>query len=381
MTKILYINGAGERAGAERILYSLLKHLDRSRFEPHVLFLQDGPFVQEVSNLDVPVSVITSGRLRQVWTWPAVVRAIRAKIEEIQAQVVQATGEKVSLFSCLAAKKSGVPAVAWLHDSPGAGGASGWAVQWLLSKISGKSVVTCSRWMSDEFNRRFGMKATPIVNSIDLDVSAYGGGSMDQLKRELGWPNDAVVVGHFARLQRWKGTTSFVNAAAALKDELPMARFLVVGDVMIGRELGYGEELRNQARALGLDGYLVFTGYREDAVDLMAGTDVVVHCSLKPDPFPTVVLEGMALGRPVIATRSRGPEEAIADGETGILVDPGDETAIAQAIRKLVGSEETRKLLGQRAAEAAQAYTGSRMADEFADLYQCLANDVQAVAS
>jgi glycosyltransferase involved in cell wall biosynthesis len=102
----------------------------------------------------------------------------------------------------------------------------------------------------------------------------------------------------------------------------------------------------------------------------MAGCDIVVHCSLRPEPLGMVVPEAMALGRAVVASRTRGPEEVVAQGRTGMLVPPGDERALAATISALVADGELRARLGTAGeAEVRANRSASVMAEKFAQLY------------
>lgn len=374
-TPILYIQGSAERAGAETMLLNLLRHLDRERFAPTVAFFAGGPFRDEVESLGVEVRALEgSARLRNPIGWRDHIRSIRGAIRASQAALVHANGEKMSIFTARAARAEGVASIAWLHDAPGSGGLAGVGAQLAMAVMRCDAVVTCSAWMAAAFNRTFGIHAQAIINGLDLARLPDPGTAIDEIKELRGWPADSIIVTHAARLQRWKGTEVFLEAAARLKEPSQL-RFLVVGGALYGREKSYAEGLRARADGMGLGERLAFTGYRPDALRLIAGSHIVVHCSLRSDPFPTVVLEGMALGKPVVATRTRGPEEAITDTATGFLVPPGDPGAIASVVEALARSPELRSRVGDAARVSAhERYSAARMADEFGALYLRLAS-------
>lgn len=374
LTPVLYVQGGAERAGAEQMLYNLLLHLDRERFPPTVAFLADGPFVEQVEELGVEViRIFGAGRLREVWTWGGTVAAIRGAMVTSAAQVLHANGEKMAFFATRAARSSRIPSIAWLHDAPGAGGPAGRAAQRLLRTVRPSATVTCSAWMALAFNRKLGLGAIPIINGLDPGALTPAGGLLDEIAREAAWPEDRVVVGHFARLQKWKGTEVFLRAASRLAAEIPQIHFVVVGGALYGREEEYARLLIGLADSLGLSTKVRFTGYVSDPLSIMASCDVVAHCSLKPDPFPTVVLEGMMLERAVVATRTGGAEEAIDDGRTGVLVKPGDVAALTEAIGTLARSSDQRARLGDAARkEALSRFGAKRMAQEFENLYERL---------
>ncbi len=96
-----------------------------------------------------------------------------------------------------------------------------------------------------------------------------------------------------------------------------------------------------------LEGHVILTGARRDVPACMDAMDVVIHSSMRAEPFGRVVIEAMALGRPVIAPRLGGPREAVVDGETGLLVEPRDAGALADAISTLVGDPARRLAMGR----------------------------------
>jgi glycosyltransferase involved in cell wall biosynthesis len=363
---VLFVVGAGERAGAERVLLTLARAVDRSRVRPVVAFLDDGPFVDEVRMAGIEVVQLgRSGRLRNLRRVPRTVARLRDAIESVGADVVQATGDKMSVYAGWAARLAGRPCVFWLHNAPGT---PTWFAQLAMTVTPRASVVACSRWMADAFRERLGLPAVAIQNGLPLDELPVPPGGRGEILVATGWPCDAVVVGHFARLQRWKGTEVFIRACAEVAERHERLRFLVVGGALFGREQEYADSLPRLAAELGLGDRIHFTGFRPDALDLMAASDVVAHCSLRADPFPTVVLEAMALGRPVVATRTRGPEESLDEGRTGLLVAPGDHVGLAGALDRLAGSPGLRDAIGRAAREEAlEHYSAERFATEFED--------------
>ena len=107
----------------------------------------------------------------------------------------------------------------------------------------------------------------------------------------------------------------------------------------------------------------------------MAGCDAVAHCSLEPEPFGMVVLEAMALGKPVVASRMGGPEEIVDHGRTGILVDPGDEGRLSAELASLVADPARRAGLGEAARlEVERRYSGSVVCASLGALYRDVAS-------
>lgn len=380
MTRVMFVQGTAERAGAERIFLSLLKHIDRSRFEPVVAFMAEGPFVDEVRELGFEIHLTgRCPRIRQVRGWKKTIEELADLAERVKPDLICGNGERVSVFTGRAASRLNIPSVAWLQDSPGAAGLASWATQLALKSAKNRVVVVCARWMTEAFDRSIGLETQAIVSGLDLDQIPPSDGQLASLKAERGWDHEALVVAHFARLQRWKGTHVFLRAAAEVAERRDDVVFLVVGDSLYGREMEYRDELHALSRELGLDERVHFTGYRSDALELMGDVDLVVHCSTQPDPFPTVVLEAMALSRPIIATRSKGPEESIDDGVTGRLVDPDDAAQLAGSILEMLGDRAMCDRISAAGAQAVRAsFSAQRMTREFEQLFTQMTSRVES---
>ncbi|MGH3059202.1 MAG: glycosyltransferase family 4 protein, partial [Gaiellaceae bacterium] len=154
-----------------------------------------------------------------------------------------------------------------------------------------------------------------------------------------------------AKLGRRKGHEVLIRAAPQVIASFPTARFLLVGGTLEGaHHRSYAEELRQLPAKLGVERSVTFLGYRRDVAAIMAAADVVTHCSTYPDPFPGVVLQGMAMAKPVVASDLGGPREQIEDHVSGVLVRPDDPSALADAICALLEAPEWRASLGREAA-------------------------------
>ncbi len=175
------------------------------------------------------------------------------------------------------------------------------------------------------------------------------------------------IVGH---LLEWKGQHVFLAAAARVLAAVPEARAFVVGGAPAG-VAAYVRRLQALARELGIEGRVCFTGFREDVPALMRMLDVVVHASIEPEPFGRVIVEAMALGRPVVATAAGGPLEIIRPGVNGLLVPPDDAPALAAAILALLADRERALRLGARGArDVAERFSVSAHAARMEEIYR-----------
>ena len=162
----------------------------------------------------------------------------------------------------------------------------------------------------------------------------------------------AMRIGIIANLLPVKGHFDFLAMAKQLVQRGVPARFLIVGQDVL--QTGFEAEIRARASTLGLEPYVDFTGFVGDVPPLLRSLDIVVSASHE-EPFGRSLLEAMASQVPVVATRVGGQPEVVEDGVTGLLVPPGDPTALADAVWSLARDAERRQRLGE---------AGRRRADE-----------------
>jgi glycosyltransferase involved in cell wall biosynthesis len=194
----------------------------------------------------------------------------------------------------------------------------------------------------------------------------------NDVREELGIDSDAPVVGVVGNIQPWKGQKVLLEALLELRETHPDAVAVVVGGAhRSGR--AYADELRAFAVENGLEGNVVFTGAREDVGDLMNAMDVVAHTSVRGEPFGRVIIEGMCVGRPVVATRAGGVPEFVEDGRNGLLVPAGDARALAAVLRRLFGDPSLRERLVNGALAAVRDFSVEHHVGQVTDIYDRVA--------
>jgi len=173
-------------------------------------------------------------------------------------------------------------------------------------------------------------------------------------RAELGVGMGEPCFGIFGTLLEWKGHHVFLKAARLVMDEVPSARAFVIGEAP-ERGQAYRDELRRLVHDLGIADRVVFTGFREDVPELMQLLRVIVHASVTPEPFGRVIAEAMAMGKPVVATDAGGPREIIQDGSDGCLVPPEEPEAMARAIIRFLTDTEHAEQVGRGARRTVEA--------------------------
>ncbi|CAN5204084.1 glycosyltransferase family 4 protein [soil metagenome] len=214
-----------------------------------------------------------------------------------------------------------------------------------------------------------------IGNGVDTERFKPAGalrGAREGMRDELGIPRNAIVVAMMGRLVREKGYREFFAAARVLAPKHSRLQFLIVGDAVVSEHDNAKEEIVSMARAPELKDRVHFTGMRRDIPELLAASDIFALPSYR-EGMPVSVLEAMAAGLPVVATRIRGCREAVADGGTGFLVEPQNAAELTDAIEYLIAHPDDAARLGATGHErAVEHFAEARVLDHEIALYRQL---------
>lgn len=188
-------------------------------------------------------------------------------------------------------------------------------------------------------------------------------------REELGLSEATPLAGMVAQLVPWKGHRHFLTAVGLVAEQLPGARFLIVGADLFGDHAEYEAELHQLARELGIEDKVTFTGYRQDALSLINALDVLVLPS-ENEPFGRVLLEAMACAKPVVAFDSGGPREIVVEQETGYLVPPESAEDLAEAAVRLLLDRPAAREMGEKGKQRLRdEFSGQKHAEEIEKLY------------
>jgi glycosyltransferase involved in cell wall biosynthesis len=349
--KLVLWAGSFEPAGTQRFMLEFLKRMDRDRFDPMVFStLARGKLLPAVRALDVPVHEFGTG------TGVLSPRTLR----DLTAAARFLRREQVDILSCMlglttivgpfVGRAAGVPVVVnnqrnlsyWLH-----GGPKETAYRYVNRRVV-DGILVNSDAARRELVKRFGVDGSKITNvGVGTDIERIEAAPpADGLRRRLGLEGRKIV-GIVAKLSRVKGHMHFLEAAAFVSKAHGDVAFLVVGD---GPER---ERLEHAAADLGLSAKVHFVGVRDDVPSILKSIDVFVLSSTS-EGSPNVILEAMAAGAPVVATRVGGIPDLVAEGESGLLVEPGDSASMARAIKRLLADGDGARAMGERGRQLAR---------------------------
>jgi glycosyltransferase involved in cell wall biosynthesis len=208
-------------------------------------------------------------------------------------------------------------------------------------------------------------KLLTIHSGVDVQQFLSANGRGVQKRRSLGLKPTDAVIGFVGWLLPIKGPEYLLKAMNTVWPEKPDTALVLVGkgDLDV--------ELRAEALAKNVNGKVKFLGWRPDINELMPIFDMLVLPSLN-EGMGRVLVEAMAAGKPVVASRVGGIPDLVKDGETGYLVPPADERALAEAILKLLNDRDRAKVMGQRGKERCQQFSLEAMIAKLDNLYSDL---------
>lgn len=362
--KVLFVESGRGYGGSAFSLFRLVKSLDRSRYEPHVVAFHNAQVFEEIRLLGVPVKIIREFRPlfvpspvdRTLWTKARnycstygnlgadiLYNGIRLAhyIQRNQVDLVHLNnGISENLSAAFATRLVKVPCVSHERGAEAPRKMEKYLVDWV------SAVITLNRASLDQYAAVFGREKVRIIfNGVDLDT--FEKPNPQKIQQEFDIEPGTFAVATFARLVEGKGVPEFIATAARVRREYGHSRFFVVGhDPTKGQ--AFEARMRQLSGELGLGGQLVFTGWRNDCIDIMAAMDLVLQISTTfPEGMSLAPLEAMALGKPVIVTKIPGYEFCVDDGKTGFVVEPGDIQALTDKVLRLARDKDFALRMGQ----------------------------------
>jgi glycosyltransferase involved in cell wall biosynthesis len=371
--RILFVDQSGQLGGAEICLLPLAIQCTR---RSEVLLLSDGPFRERLQDEGVRVSVDTDARISNIKkdrmrfatlaALPGIVHQVRSIAARAKSfDIVFLNTQKALILGAFGRVLHRKPTVWHVHDIVSRdhfGRLHLLLIKWAV-KIGVDHLIANSRASADALIELTGLppSAVPVVHN-GVDMARFRGNPvqaampMDRRRAALGLPTEAFLVGLFGRFTAWKGQHVALDAIA----RVPHAHLVLVGDALFG-ETDYAQGLRAQAKALGIEERVHFAGFQHDVASWMNVMDVVVHASTQPEPFGLVIIEAMAAGKPVIASNGGAVPEILRDRENGLIVEPANAPALADAISTLQREPELAvRLAAQGRADAGQHFSIER---------------------
>lgn len=348
--------------GSHYCLLEICRYLDRKRFTPIACFAQSNSLMEEFRatgaeiHIEPPLTALhfapRRGFARKVLgpvqsagnAYRTLVTAAgvwKQRLRELRVDAVHLNNSCGGDHDLLAgAFRLGIPTIAHQRGYPQEVGS---IERWFAHRLD--AIISISTSVTDDLRAKglYGPNTTLVHDGIDpARVVAKADGA--SARARFGIPVDAPLVGVVGNVKGWKGQDTLIRAMRHVVQRWPETRCLVVGS---NADPPYMRKIEQHVAEANLGDRVIFTGYEKFPAACMAAMDVVVHTSTAPEPFGLVVLEGMALGRPVVATRHGGPLDVVVEGESGFLTPPDDEHALAQVLDRLLADPALRRRVGE----------------------------------
>ncbi|HKB08521.1 MAG TPA: glycosyltransferase [Candidatus Polarisedimenticolia bacterium] len=350
--------------GAEQLILTTAPRLQRDGFEVTVACLKGwGLLGDELEARGVRALALGA---RRKWDLKAMGRLLSV-LKRDRIQIIRAHLFWANIVARIVGRLASVPVVVTTHHDT-----FGW-MRWphrLAERITAPLsdvVTTCSEAVRREALAMFGMRpgrVRTLRNAIEIPDAAPDAAARERVRRDLGASTDDLLVGTLGRLDEpKKGLAVFLAAARLLTRELPRVRFAIVGD-------GPARSgLEERAAREGVSHCTVFPGLRRDVSEVMRAFDLFVLPSLW-EGFGITLLEAMAVGTPIVASRVGGIPEVVEDGVTGLLVRPGDAPALAAACAQILRNRQRAEQMSRAGMDRVRSeFEIERLVREIEELY------------
>ena len=357
---------AEQRGGAELALMHLMQQGRGVGIEWLLIFLKHGPMVEQVARLGIAVHVIDAFRLREPHRFIGAVLKIARLARREKVQMIFGWMGIAHLYGATAARLAGVPTAWYQHGIP----LDKHWIDRMATLLPAVGILTCSQAVADAQAQLSPRRPLRVIYP-GVELERFDPGllpSPQESKRRLGLPTEGPIIGIVGRLQRWKGMHVLIEAIPEILRTHPEAHCVVVGGDH-AQEPEYPALLRERICTLGLEDKVTLAGFQNNIPEWMQAMDVIVHAS-DHEPFGIVVIEAMALGKPVVAGNAAGPTEIITDGVDGLLSPYGDSPALAQAVLRYLGDPEFARRIGAAARVRAQEFSTQQYAQNFVGTVQ-----------
>lgn len=344
---------AEQRGGAELTLCHLMSQGRGMDVEWLVIFFEDGPMVAQFQKMGIKTRVVRAGRLRELSRFLRAVGQITNVLRQFGAETVVSWMATPHLYASLAALRIGIPSLWYQHGlalqaSP---------IDQLATLLPARGILACSEAAARAQRRRRPRRPVHVVYP-GVELERFDPDRLlppVQARAALGLPTHGPLIGIVGRLQHWKGIHTFVEAMPHVRRDYPGAHAVIVGGAH-HLEPEYSALVESRIAALDLESCVIMAGLQHNIPEWMQTMDVVVHASDR-EPFGIVILEAMALGKPVVAGDEGGPREIITDGVNGLLSPYGDAPALARSVLRYLNMPEFACQVGAAARQRAQDFS------------------------
>jgi len=368
--KILHIIETLGYGGAERVLTYSLKNINRNKFSIKVVCLS-GPlnFKKEIEDYGINVICLNA---KNLYSFYRIILRLCILIIKEKPDVVHTQLFFANIYGRIASKIAGIKNIITTLQNPDYtyenNGKLTYAIRKLIDKYTGKfyntAFIAVSDFVKKDFEKQLNFKDIKVLyNCIDNSVFNKHN-NVDTKRIEFGLSNNDIIILNIGRLHPQKGQICLIEAFNLIYKNNNRYKLLIVGNGPLENAL------KNKAKELSLENVVIFLKNRQDVFDIMGISDIFVFPSIY-EGLPLALVEAMASGLPVIASKIDVLKEIVEDGVDGILVENSDYAKLAKAISGLIDNPELRGYLGKNAKEKAiKLFDSTAYAKKIENIYQ-----------
>lgn len=361
MHKILFLHAGSELYGADKILLEIIENLDTTKYSVQVLLPNEGPLTKKMQEAGIAVDTMPYPILRRKYfnalgminyLFRYIYYSIKlihfVKRNKIDIVHVNTT----AVLEGVAIKVFTNSRIVWhVHEIIVSPKVVFKFVSWLVARFS-DSVVAVSEATKNRLveSGYFGSDDVNLIRNGIKPIQKVSDVEMQNLRKKLEIPESGIVFGMVGRVNAWKGQPDFVRAFEKASQQNDSLFAIMVGGVFAGEDFRM-EALRRQISDSGLDNRIRVVDFTENVGRFYSIFDIFVMPSTRPDPFPTVVLEAMSVGLPVVGYNHGGVTEMVEDGKNGFLSEAGNIDKLAENFTFLASRESVRRSFGVASAD------------------------------
>jgi glycosyltransferase involved in cell wall biosynthesis len=373
MINLMIFESGGGQGGSAAYLYSFLKLIDKNIFNTTIVFKKyvKGSFIEKISDLGVHIlrtdempidedAITNSIGLRRILK--LIYRSFLLYVKPIIQVYRIITKNKPDIImynqdviyhipKLIATKLSGVPCVV---RKCGVGTYEGKKKKKFLSGFPDVFICSSNAEYRNHLESNYSFKEMMVIYE-GVDVDEFKPGTSDKdIRNELGLAQDDLLIALISRIDEGKGHDDLIKAASIVLKEFPKCVFLIVGDGDNG-DTKIKNSLEDLSNSLNIEKKVIFTGWRNDTLDILRTIDIFVHCpNTWREGMGIATLEAISCGKPVVITDNWGLSDTTEDGSNGFVVPIGDTSALADRLLRLLKDKDMRATMGQHSRSRAQ---------------------------
>lgn len=382
MINILYLHAGAEMYGADKVLLDLVRNLDRTKYNPYVILPCEGVLVDALKKEKVKVEVIPYPIMRRKYFNPTGIVSygfnlikyskIILKIARKNSINIVHTNTTAVMEGAYVSQKMKIPQIWNIHEIIVSPKMMFKLTSFVIARYA-KIVITDSNAVKThlESSGYFKDNVRVIYNGVSSEYFKPDN-DCTYLYDEFAIPKKARVIGMMGRVNSWKGQADFLKATNIVMSHYDDVYTVFVGSAFEGEEWRM-EELKNSIAESPYYDRIIMQGYRNDSKGIYKLYEMLVLPSTNPDPLPTVVLEAMATGSPIIGYQHGGVCEMVKEGYNGLLAEVRNPDDLAAKIETLLNDDKLRKIMGENSRKrqiemfSIKSYVGN-----FQELYDSL---------